>query len=125
MLTLFIPQELEVEHACFFQFPNLQNIGIVVSVPNTRTLLKWKPPLRFSLEKFTLVRYFYYLAELDGNFKDNNLSVLAVNVRSITVKLADMISNLNLAKKRFTFIINVDHWLTDESNFVLEINGYK
>ena len=64
-------------------------------------------------------------SELDKNLKDNNLSVLTVNARSITGKFADLITNLNLIRKRFTFIIITESWLTEESNFVLEINGYK
>ena len=64
-------------------------------------------------------------SELDKNLEDNNIPVLTVNARSITGKFADLITNLNLVRKRFTFIIITEYWLTDESNFVLEINGYK
>ena len=64
-------------------------------------------------------------SELDENLKDNNLSALTVNARSITGKFADLITNLNLIIKRFTFIIITESWLTEESNFILEINGYK
>ena len=48
-----------------------------------------------------------------------------MNARSITGKFSDLIANLNLIRKRFTFIIITESWLTEKSNFVLEINGYK
>ena len=64
-------------------------------------------------------------SELDKNLKDNNLPVLTVNACSITGKFADLITNLKLIRKRFTFIIITESWLTEESYFVLEINGYK
>ena len=64
-------------------------------------------------------------SELDKSLKDNILSVLTVNAGSITGKFLDLITNLILIRKRFTFIIITESWLTEESNFVLEINGYK
>ena len=63
--------------------------------------------------------------KLDKSFEHNNLFVLTVNVLNKTGKFADLITNLNHIKKQFTFIIITESWLTDESNFVLEINGYK
>ena len=42
-------------------------------------------------------------SELDKNLKDNNLSVLTVNARSIRGKFADPITNLILIKKQFSF----------------------
>ena len=51
-------------------------------------------------------------SELDKNLKDNNLSVLTVNARSITGKFADLITNLNLVRKLFAFIIITESWLT-------------
>ena len=62
---------------------------------------------------------------LGKNLKDNNLSVLTVNGRCITGKFADLITNSNLIRKQFTFIIITESWLTEESYFVLEINGNK
>ena len=62
-------------------------------------------------------------SEWDKNLKDINLSVLNVNARSITGKIADLITNLNLIIEQFTFIIIAESWLTEESNFVLEIKG--
>ena len=45
-------------------------------------------------------------SELDKNLKDNNLSVLTVNARSITGIFADFITNLNLIRKRFLFLLS-------------------
>ena len=53
------------------------------------------------------------------------MSVLTVNARSITGKFADLITNLKFIRNRFNFIIITEFWLTEESNFVLEVNGYK
>ena len=64
-------------------------------------------------------------SELEKNLKDNNLSVLTVNTHSTTGKFADLITNLNLIRNRFTYIIITESWLTEEFNFVLELNGYK
>ena len=64
-------------------------------------------------------------SELDKNIKYNKLSVLTVNARSITGKIEEFIAILNLITNRFTFIIITESWLTEEYNFVLEINGYK
>ena len=43
----------------------------------------------------------------------------------ITGKFGDLITNSNLVRKCFTYTIIMESWLTDESNFVLEIKGYK
>ena len=64
-------------------------------------------------------------SELDKNLEDNNIPVLTVNARSITGKFADLITSINLVRKRFNFIIITDSWLIDESNSVLVIIGYK
>ena len=44
-------------------------------------------------------------SEFDKNLKDKNLSVITVNAHNITGKFTDLITNLNLVRKRFTFII--------------------
>ena len=44
-------------------------------------------------------------SNLDSNLKENNLSILTVNAHSITGKFADLVTNLNLVRKRFSFII--------------------
>ena len=62
---------------------------------------------------------------LDSNLKENNLSILTVDAHSITGKFADLVTNLNLVRKRFSFIIVTESWLSYDSNLVLEINGYK
>ena len=43
----------------------------------------------------------------------------------ITGKIPDLITNMNLIRKQFTFIIITESWLREESNFVPEINGYR
>ena len=64
-------------------------------------------------------------SNLDSNLKENNLSRLTVSAHSITGKFADLVTNLNLIKKRFSFIIVTESWLSYDSNLVLEIKGYK
>ena len=63
--------------------------------------------------------------ELDKNLKDNTLYILTLNARSVTGKFADLNANLKLVRKRFTFIIITESWLTKESNYGLESNGNK
>ena len=63
--------------------------------------------------------------ELDKILTGNNLSLLTVNVLSITGKIPDLVTNLKLFCKRFIFIIITGSWLTEEFNLVVEINGYK
>ena len=48
-----------------------------------------------------------------------------MKARSITGKFTDLITNSNLIRKRFTFTIITESWLTEESNFVLKLNEYK
>ena len=48
-----------------------------------------------------------------------------MNARSITFGFADLVTALNLVRKRLTFIIITESCLTEESNLALEINGYK
>ena len=64
-------------------------------------------------------------SNLDGNLKGNNLSTLTVNAPSITSKFADLVTNLNLVRKRFSFIKVTESWLSYDSISVLEINFYK
>ena len=40
-------------------------------------------------------------------------------------KFADPVTNLNLIRKWFSFIVITESWLTEESYFALEIIGYK
>ena len=63
--------------------------------------------------------------ELHKNLEYNILSILTLNARRITCNFADLITNLNLVGKRFTFFIITEYWLTDESEFVLAIKRYK
>ena len=64
-------------------------------------------------------------SNFDSNPKENHLSILTVNAHSLTGKFADLVTNLNLLRKRFFFIIVTDLWLSYYSDLVLEINGYK
>ena len=64
-------------------------------------------------------------SNLDSKLKENNLSILIVNAHSITGKIADLVTNLNLVRKRFSFIKVTESLLRYDSNLVLEINGYK
>ena len=64
-------------------------------------------------------------SELDIILKDNYLSVLTLKARTITGKFADLITNINIIRKRFTFVIITGSWRTEDSNFVLEVNWYK
>ena len=65
------------------------------------------------------------IAKKTLNIKDNILFILLINVRSIIGEFADWITNLILVRKKFTFIIITESWLTDESILVPENNGYK
>ena len=63
--------------------------------------------------------------ELDSNLKEMNLPVISINTRSITGKFAELVINLNLIRERVFFVIITESLLTEESNLVLEIDGYK
>ena len=65
------------------------------------------------------------VSNLDSNQKENNLSHLTVNTYSITGKIADLVTNLNLVIKRVSFIKATKTWLSYDSKLVLETNGYK
>ena len=62
---------------------------------------------------------------LDSNLKENNLSILTVNTHSIIGKFADLVTNLKLVRKRFSFIIVIESLLTYDSNLFLDFDGYK
>ena len=62
-------------------------------------------------------------SNLDSNLKDN-LSILTVNAHSITCKSVDLVTNINLVRKRFSFIIVTESWLTYDSILILEIIGF-
>ena len=64
-------------------------------------------------------------SNLERNLKENILSILTVDAHSITGKFVDLVTNLNLMRKCFSFIIVTETWLSYDSNLVLEINGYK
>ena len=66
-----------------------------------------------------------FWSELDSCIQENNLSCLTVNGRSIGNKFSNLLAKLNIAKKRFTFIVITETWLKSDSDFVLEIDGYK
>ena len=48
-----------------------------------------------------------------------------MNARSITGSFAELTANLNFIREPFSFIIIVEYRLTDQSNLVLELDGYK
>ena len=64
-------------------------------------------------------------SNLDSNLKENNLFVFTVNAHSKTGKFADLVTNLNLVRKRFSFSIFTESRFSYDSNLVSEINGYK
>ena len=49
-------------------------------------------------------------SDLDSKLKENILSILTVNARSITGKFAELVTILNLVIKHFSFIISTEPW---------------
>ena len=64
-------------------------------------------------------------SELDKNLKDNNLSVFTVTARNITGNFTDLITDLNLFRRWYTFsiIIITESWLTVESSLSKKLVG--
>ena len=48
-----------------------------------------------------------------------------MNVRSIGNKFSNHLADLNIVRKRFTFIVIPETWLKNGSDLVLEFDGYK
>ena len=63
--------------------------------------------------------------ELGHKLRGERLSVLSVNMRSITNKFSEFQANLAVLKHRFTFILITETWLNVEKDYVLELDGYK
>lgn len=55
---------------------------------------------------------------------EDKLSVLSVNARSIGNKFSEFLSHLSEAKRKFTFIVVSETWLTESRDFSYEIDGY-
>ena len=63
-------------------------------------------------------------SNLASNLKENNLFILTVNAYSITGKFSDLVTDLNLVRNRFSFIIVTELWLSHDSSLAQEIDGY-
>ena len=64
--------------------------------------------------------------ELEYSFGNNiDLSVLCINARSITHKFSELCAHLTGLTKKFCFIIITESWLKKDTDFALEIEGYK
>ena len=64
-------------------------------------------------------------SELDINFKVNRLSILTVNERNIIGKFDELVTCSSLLEGVLYFFITTECWLSDESNLVSELDGYK
>ena len=64
-------------------------------------------------------------SNLDSSLKENNLCILTMKAQSMSGKFVDLVTNLNLVRKRFSFIIVTESLLSYDSNLALEINSYK
>ena len=67
------------------------------------------------------IKMSYGLSQIK-NLKEKYLSILSVNARSITGKFVEKLTNLKLIRTRFSFVIIMEFWFTDES---IEKNVYK
>ena len=56
---------------------------------------------------------------------DNRLSVLNINMRSISNKFSEFCAYLKMVKSTFSFIVVTETWLKDSTDFLYEIDGYK
>ena len=58
-------------------------------------------------------------------YDEKKLSVLNIDIRSITNKFSEFKAHLNSIEKKFTFIVISETWLKEPSDFAFEIEGYK
>ena len=56
---------------------------------------------------------------------DNRLSVLNINMRSISNKFSEFYAHLEMVKSKFFFIVVTETRLKDSTDFLYEIDGYK
>ena len=63
--------------------------------------------------------------KLNRHFKKRGLSFLSLNIRSLTGKFSEFIAHLNLIKKKFTFILITESWLSSKTDCAFDIEGYK
>ena len=56
--------------------------------------------------------------------KNNPLSIICINMRSVTNKFAELKSHLKLVKYNPSFILVTETWLNDDKDFAYELEGY-
>ena len=55
----------------------------------------------------------------------NKLSLVSINVRSLSNKFGELVGLLSSLKTKFTFIILCETWLNETGDVGFEITGYK
>ena len=63
--------------------------------------------------------------DLCNQYCVDDLSILALNIRSLRGKFLEFISHLNLLKNKFTFIVLTESWLREGDAKFFEIDGYQ
>ena len=62
---------------------------------------------------------------LSSKLGNNRVSVLSLNIRSLTGKFAELLAHIYKLKNKFTFVVIVETWLTPDKDRALEIAGYR
>ena len=63
--------------------------------------------------------------EYNNRINYENISVFCLNSHSLTNKFAQFQAHLEIIRKRFTFIFVVETWLKPNTDFALELPGYR
>ena len=58
------------------------------------------------------------------NYVSNCLSLMTVNARSISNKFSEFLGYVSMLKFKLSFILITESWLSESSDFLLEIPGY-
>ena len=62
--------------------------------------------------------------ELSSETFSQNISLLAVNIRSFAGKFSEFVAHINLLKFKFTVLIITETWLNENTDIAFDINGY-
>ena len=62
--------------------------------------------------------------ELSSGTFSQNISLLAVNIRSLAGKFSEFVAHIDLLKFKFTVSIITETWLNENTDIAFDINGY-
>ena len=63
--------------------------------------------------------------DFDRKLTNESLSIIGINVRSLSSRYHELVAHLNIIRNKPTMIVLTETWLSENSDIAFDIEGYK